>query len=175
MNEKISLYNCTNHFCWCCRVLTPGFRHGDLTSEKRRSYLGPEGIAVSRDDLQFLFSAIEMRRSPSRCPRLRPHRSSQNPVFVGHPVQRICRQYAKSANPYTSTIALPKTDYELWPKHDSIRSRYLNKCVDECYRWQVRLSNPNLVLCTPRRSFNSSRRSAVCERGFAPWYVLGRN
>ena len=47
------------------------------------------------------------------------------------------RCYAKSANPYTSTIILPKTDYQLWPDHDFIRSQFITKCVDECYQWQV--------------------------------------
>jgi hypothetical protein len=55
----------------------------------------------------------------------------------------LCRRtYAKSVNPYTSTIALPKTDYELWPKHDTIQARFLTKVTDDCYKWQVAESLP---------------------------------
>ena len=48
-----------------------------------------------------------------------------------------CRRYARTVNPHTSTIILPKTDYELWPKHDSIRDKFLSKVVEDCYTWQV--------------------------------------
>jgi len=48
-----------------------------------------------------------------------------------------CRRYARTVNTHTSTIILPKTDYELWPKHDSIRDKFLSKVVEDCYTWQV--------------------------------------
>ena len=56
-----------------------------------------------------------------------------------------CRRYARVVNPHTSTIILPKTDYELWPKHDSIRDKFLSKVVEDCYTWQVSLVLVSLI------------------------------
>ena len=74
---------------------------------------------------------------PERCLRLPTRRSVIESILLAGITQVPHRYYSKSANTYTSTIALPKTDYQLWPKHDLIRSQLMTKCVDECYQWQV--------------------------------------
>ena len=86
-----------------------------------------------------------MRPPPYRCLRLQRPSLPQNQILVLSSPQCIRRWYAKPANPYTSTIILPKTDYELWPKHDIIRTRFLEKCVADCYTWQVS-SHPNTLI-----------------------------
>ena len=54
------------------------------------------------------------------------------------PIALVRRHYAdKPANPYTSTIALPKTDYQLWPKHHLIQNQFIKTVTDDCYKWQV--------------------------------------
>ena len=78
-----------------------------------------------------------MRLYPERCLRLPTRRSTIKSILLAGITQMPHRYYSKSANTYTSTITLPKTDYQLWPKHDLIRSQFLTKCVDECYQWQV--------------------------------------
>lgn len=71
------------------------------------------------------------------------------------------RRYGKSANSYSSTIVLPKTDYKLWPKHDSIRDKFMAKCVDECYKWQVRfwIGSFGLPLTSSRNIYPVNRSS----------------
>jgi hypothetical protein len=120
-----------------------------LQSEPKCLCSGQGRVGVGRDILIVspIFVPIfhpRMRLSPERCLRV-PLRSSffkSRTSWIN--IQESTRGYAKTVNPYTTTIALPKTDYELWPRHDKIRDDFMTKCVDDCYKWQVSCSCPSI-------------------------------
>jgi len=79
-----------------------------------------------------------MRLTAERCLRLLGRRSRCTfllPSLVNAPPRRC---YARPGNTYSSTIKLPRTEYNVGPPNDL--SAILTKCVDECYQWQVPLS-----------------------------------
>jgi hypothetical protein len=85
------------------------------------------------------------------------------------------RNYSSGKSPYTASILLPKTEYPLWPKHDLIQQRFLNKCVEECYLWQVPLTvraKTELVDEFGWGDSYSTRWSPVRERGVTYGYPV---